>query len=137
MSPFSRRHRAGLIAIALCLLSSVPARAWRWGDSIEAIIPFEFVVDGRVFGPATYVFDLARSSNSGVLSIKRKDGGEVMMVTTDEMSGKLDPKAANIVFEKHGEKLWLSEVWGLEANGRAVRNTTAAIVPDYDVARPK
>ena len=112
-----------LAAIAVAFLFGLPCRAWNFGTPVETSVSFEFTVNGTPFAPGVYIIDKATTGNGSVLSIRPKNTSSIMMFDTDELPWRRDSSTVQLVFTKHGGKYYLSEVWGLEANGRKVRNT--------------
>src|SRR5262245_30609558 len=90
--------------------------------SIEAKIPFEFLIGDKTLPPAAYVVETASDIGASVLRIRAKDTGERTMFDTDQMPEKDDPKAIELVFEKQGDKVYLMEVWGVVDSGRGVKH---------------
>ena len=90
--------------------------------SIEANVPFEFLVGDKLLPPADYIIETASGSEPSVLSIKEKKSGERTMVDTEEISTKEDPRAIGLIFDKVGDKVYLMEVWGVTDSGRGVKH---------------
>lgn len=101
---------------------------------LEAKIPFEFIVNGQVFPPGDYVVDLASAEDPRVLTIGPREKRAPVLFTTQELGEKHDPGVIELVFDEFGNKIYLAEVWGLEATGLEVRNTAPGlpkIPPDH------
>lgn len=110
---------SGTVAIlGLALLST---QAFAFSGSIQAQIPFEFVIGDRVLPPASYTFDVATDTGPSVLTIRTMVSGERVMFDTSQISEKADPKNVELVFDTVGDKTYLTEVWGVVDSGRAVK----------------
>jgi len=109
------------VAIAAFVFGLTPSWASVQG-SIEANVPFEFVVGEKVFPPADYIFDVASTGGPSVVTIRSKESGERVMFDTDQIEEKADPKALGLVFDKIRDRLYLMEVWGVVDTGRAVKH---------------
>ena len=108
----------GLLAIPIFLvLGSTQALA-----SIQARIPFEFVIGDKVLPPAEYVVETASGSEPSVLRIRTMTGSERVMFDTNQIPEKEDPKMIELVFATMGDKTYLTEVWGVTDSGRAVKH---------------
>ena len=116
-----------VVAFAALALAIAPLRA-QSGGTIEAQIPFEFTVGGKLLPPAEYIFDLAGTTTPNVLTIRAKDGSTRVMFDTDQLSAKQDPKTIALVFDDIGSRIYLMEVWGLENSGRGVKNMVDGVV---------
>ena len=111
---------SGTIAIlGLALLSP---QAFAVNNSIQAVVPFEFVVGDKALPPARYTFDIATDTGPGVLTIRTLQSGERVMFDTTQLAEKADPKIAELVFDTVGNKTYLTEVWGVVDSGRAVKH---------------
>jgi hypothetical protein len=116
------RTRAPLLTILIVtFMIGAPRSLAAWDGPIAAEIPFDFVVAGHTFPAAEYVFDVASTGAADVLTIRSRDGRDQLLFDTDELAAKEDPKAIEVVFDKVGDKSYLTEVWGLESSGRRVR----------------
>ena len=90
--------------------------------AIEAKIPFAFNVGAKVLEPGDYIIDVAGNTGPSVLTIKEKESGKRVMLDTDQLPEKDDPKAITLVFDKIGDQFYLMEVWGVENSGRGVKH---------------
>jgi hypothetical protein len=110
----------GTVAIlGLALLST---QALAVSTSIQAEIPFEFVIGDKVLSPARYIVEVAGGTGPSVLTIRTMEGGEPVMFDTNQMPEKADPKMLELVFDTVGDKTYLTEVWGVVDSGRAVKH---------------
>jgi len=95
-------------AIALFAASTlgVAARAVAQAPAVEATVPFEFAVGGKLLPADTYTIT---SSTSGVIMIRAADShfwAETTAVQTNQQSSR----GGALVFDKYGDKYFLHEV---------------------------
>ena len=107
-----------MVAILGFVLAGTHARA----DSIEAQIPFEFVIGDKVMPPAAYIIDVAGDTGPSVLRIRTKESGERAMFDTIQIAQKDSPDTIGLVFDTLGNKTYLTEVWGVVNTGREVKH---------------
>lgn len=91
-------------------------------NSIEADIPFQFLIGDKVFPPADYFVDVSSDGGPSVLTIRTRTTGESALFDTNQLPEKEDPKAVELVFDTVGDKTYLTEVWGVENSGRRVKH---------------
>jgi hypothetical protein len=108
--------RQTLAVAMLCLaigLAVTPAGAQSGG--VQAKIPFNFTVAGKVFPAGAYVM-IVGSRN---VNIQDAYGRKIAMVLANEISGKSAGVNGQIVFHCYVERCFLSEVWSPNReNGR-------------------
>jgi hypothetical protein len=108
------------VAIAALTLGSPQALAV--SGSIQAQVPFEFVIGDTVLPPASYIIEVASGTGPSVLTIRTMTTGERVMFDTNQVPEKDDPKMLGLVFDTVGEKTYLTEVWGVTDSGRSVKH---------------
>lgn len=116
------RIRNRSVTIAILGLTLGTTQAFAVSGSIQADVPFEFIIGDRVLPPARYIIDVASVTGPSVLSIRKMESGEPMMLDTNQMPAKEDPKAPELVFDTVGNKTYLTEIWGVVDSGRAVKH---------------
>ena len=117
------KTRAVPWAVVLVALSAfAPYAAAQGHGTIEANIPFQFAISDRTLAPGDYMIDVAGTTGPSVLVLRAKNSGERIMLDTDQLPAKDDPKAVSLVFDRVGDKLYLMEVWGVENSGRGVKH---------------
>ena len=117
------KKRALSWALALIVLVlGAPHASARGHGAVEANIPFQFVVGDRVLESGDYIVDMAGTTGPSVLRLREKNGGERVMLDTDQLPAKDDPEAVTLVFDKIGDNLYLMEVWGVGNSGRGVKH---------------
>ena len=113
---------ARVLPVAAAILGLMLATTHALGDSIEAQIPFEFVIGDKVLSPGAYIIDVAGDKGPSVLTIRTKESGERVMFDTVQMPKKEDPEMLGLVFDTLGNKTYLTEVWGVVDSGREVKH---------------
>jgi hypothetical protein len=117
------RGRVLDLVVVCGLLALGGAEALAQEGGIETKIPFEFTANGTVLPAGDYIVDLASTDEPFVLTIRSRDARAHAFFDTNEMPARDDPGIVELVFDEFGDKLYLSEVWGVEDTGREVRNT--------------
>ncbi len=84
--------------------------------TVEAAVPFEFMVGDRTFPAGTYVFEMATGSpkstdESGVLVIRNRDRRLYAAVATDVAHDDNAHVSPKLVFARNGERAYLANVW--------------------------
>jgi hypothetical protein len=104
-----------LIALIGITASSSEAQTRR-KITLEASVPFEFVVGNRAFPAGHYVFEMATGSpktsdQAGVLVVRgneRKHYAAVATGVTADANAHVKPK---LMFVRSGDRMFLSKVW--------------------------
>lgn len=97
-------------------------QAFAVSGSIQAQVPFEFVIGDKVLPPASYIIEIAGSTGPSVLTIRTMATAERVMFDTNQVPEKDDPKMLGLVFDTVGNKTYLTEVWGVTDSGRSVKH---------------
>ena len=113
-----RTFHLATAALALAL-GGTPALAF--SGSIQARIPFPFIVGDVVLPAAVYIIDVAGDTSPNALTIRNAEDGHRVMFDTSQIQEKNDPKTLGLVFDAVGDKTYLTEVWGVTASGREVK----------------
>jgi hypothetical protein len=84
--------------------------------TVEASVPFEFIVANRVFPAGTYVFEMATGSpkttdQAGVLVVRNRERKLYAAVATDIASDGNAHVAPKVTFTRNGDVAYLSKVW--------------------------
>ena len=106
---------AWLIALIAMVSGSSDAQTRRT-VTLEAAVPFEFVVGHRAFPAGSYVFEMATGSprgseQSGVLvvrSLERKLYASLATEVAADTNAHISPK---LTFVRSGDRVYLSKVW--------------------------
>ena len=103
------------IAIALFAVSTLAAagKAVAQEPAVQATVPFEFTVGGRLLPADTYTIT---ASESGVIMIRNADD-HFWARTTASHSNQESARGSELVFDKYGEKYFLHEVMCPNAAG--------------------
>ena len=75
---------------------------------VEAKIPFEFVVSGKVLPDGAYV---ATRGTSGLLTIRSLDGGNAVLAQATYARSNTPRKEATMVFDRVGDRYFLTQIW--------------------------
>lgn len=79
---------------------------------IKANIPFSFIVRDKTFSPGKYTIKKATESEDFALEITDDTGhAKAMVFETNGTTAKETPKNSNIVFDKLGDKYFLSKIF--------------------------
>lgn len=106
---------ASLIAATLCLLAGLTAVPADAQNSVQAKVPFSFVVSGKSLAAGDYTMTL----NPHQVKIEDDRGLIVAMVLTNEISGHTVGQTGELVFHCYKDRCFLSQVWSAaRENGR-------------------
>jgi hypothetical protein len=96
------------IAIALFAVSTLAAagKAVAQEPAVQATVPFEFTVGGRMLPAGAYTIT---SSESGVIMIRNADD-HFWAITTASHSNQESSRGSELVFDKYEDKYFLHEV---------------------------
>lgn len=73
----------------------------------QVVVPFSFDYGTTHFGAGTYIIDTTRSN---VMMLRGRDH-QVALVFTHPEYARQSVKASHVVFEKYGDRFFLTEVW--------------------------
>jgi hypothetical protein len=104
------------ILVSICVvlgLAAVPAHAQ--GSGVEAKIPFEFTVNGKVLPAGKYTM----TSNAHLVQILDAQGKPVALARADYESGRSAGQNGEIIFHCYGDVCLLAEIWSpIKGDGR-------------------
>jgi len=104
----ARQISSGLAMLSLMLVTTGGAYA-QLTHRVEAVVPFEFTVSGRLLPDGKYI--VTRDA-PGLLKIVSLDGNSAEMALVQSVRSKMPKKEATLVFERvSGEHYFLSEIW--------------------------
>jgi hypothetical protein len=86
------------------------------GFDIAVAIPFGFVVGGQLLPPGNYMVRHNPSEGRQALAIRSADGRTVEMFSTTAVQRRL-PLAMKLVFDRYGDRHFLSQVWAEGSSG--------------------
>lgn len=103
--------------------------------TLEASVPFEFVVANRAFPAGKYTFEMATGSpkvndEAGVLIVRRGDSRLYAAVATEvaaDSNAHVEPK---LVFLRNGHRVFLSKVWRQGNTAGYILHTPSADVDE-------
>lgn len=79
--------------------------------TIEADVPFAFIVGGKTFSAGKYTLRRADDTNPGVLEISNDKGRGTIFFEAQTAQAKDYPRQTNLIFDKIGDQYFLSEIW--------------------------
>jgi hypothetical protein len=84
--------------------------------SIEADVPFAFIVGEKAFPAGKYTLRRADATNPGVLEISNDKGRGTIFFEAQPARASEYPRQTNLVFDKIGDEYFLSEIWAADTN---------------------
>jgi len=126
------------LLITLIAISAGAANAQaRRKVTLEASVPFEFIVGNRVFPAGTYTFEMATglpkaSEQAGVLIVRNHERNLYTAVSTGIIADGNAHVAPKLVFLRNGDHVFLSKVWR-QGNlaGLSVPNVSGGEMQDW------
>jgi hypothetical protein len=117
-----------VIAVALILVAAASPQAQ--GHSVN--IKFKFQANGKIFEAGTYSVDFG--SNGNVMMTPAKGGAPIEVAKQKTLGGR-NVRKAELVFDRVGSLLFLSEVWlpgrgGLEVSRADTNDRVTVAGPD-------
>jgi hypothetical protein len=102
--------------LSLCLVAglggAMTASAQIDSDStIEANIPFSFVVENRTLPAGKYFVRVAETSDLNTLEISSARGGKAVLFQTEGVQPERATGKSELVFDKVGDRYFLSQVF--------------------------
>lgn len=118
-------------AIALVTSFSSPAQT----GAIKVEIPFDFVVGGARLPAGEYLVDMHVAS--GVISVRATDGsGSVSIPSSYVITSTKRVEECRLVFNRYGNRYFLSQVWGTGTDGIGLRKSRREIETASAETRP-
>lgn len=106
-----------LILGLLIAASGICAKAQALAEgTIEADVPFAFIVGEKTFPAGKYTLKRADDTNPGVLEIRNDNGRGTIFFDVETAQANENPRQTNLVFEKIGDQYFLSEIWASDTN---------------------
>jgi hypothetical protein len=96
--------------VAMLSLTLAPAGAYaQLAHRVEAVVPFEFTVSGKLLPDGKYI---VTRDTSSFLKIESLDGSTAELALAQYVRSKTPNKEATLVFERiSGEHYFLSQIW--------------------------
>jgi hypothetical protein len=97
-------------------------------ETMEVDVPFPFTVERTTFPAGTYIVEPADPSVSGSMLLESPDGRQAVEFPTEAMETPAPNHESQLVFDKIGDRNFLSQIWsaGLD-QGRALAESGAAV----------
>jgi hypothetical protein len=99
----------------LCLLATsgvVTTRAQiDSGETIEAAIPFAFVVGNHTLPAGDYTIKVSDDTDLNLLVVRSTEGRTAAFFQTMDAQAKGTPRQTELVFDKIGDNYFLSQIW--------------------------
>jgi hypothetical protein len=99
---------SSLVALALVMAMSATGYS-QTGHKVEANIPFDFTVSGKVLPGGTYV--VTGGTLEGYLMIRNLGGGSGVLAMATYARSNTPRKEATMVFDRIGDHYFLSQIW--------------------------
>ena len=101
-----------IVLFLLAGVTNVPVRAQALIEgSIEADVPFAFIVKETSLPAGKYTFIRLDQTNPLVLEIRSATGHKVVMFEAENAQIAQIPRHPELVFNKVGEQYFLSQIW--------------------------
>ena len=106
-----------LILVLLAAGGAIRANAQALEEgTIEADVPFAFIVGEKTFPAGKYTLKRADATNPGVLEISNEKGRGTIFFEAQPAQANEYPRQTNLVFDKIGDEYFLSEIWASDTN---------------------
>jgi hypothetical protein len=81
------------------------------GETIDATIPFTFVVGNQTLPAGKYTIKVSDDSNLNLLVVRSTDGRAAAFFETQDVQANETPRQTELVFNKIGDSYFLSQIW--------------------------
>jgi hypothetical protein len=106
----------------LCLVAGLSSICLMAQGPIQVTIPFDFTIGSKSFPSGDYV--VRPDMTHTVLAIQSVDGQSAAMALTTPMYGHNESGGARLIFNRYGDRYFLSQVWN-GAQGRELPRSTS------------
>ena len=103
-----KKHVVSGLAVLSVVLAAAAATYAQVAHKVEARIPFEFAVSGKVLPDGAYT---VTQGTSGCLKIESLDGGTAVLALALYARPSATPTEAKLVFDRIGDHYFLVQVW--------------------------
>jgi hypothetical protein len=103
-----KRQVFSTVAALGLVLGTAAAGYAQLAHRVEARIPFEFAVFGKVLPDGAYIVTRA---TLGSVKIEALDGGNAVLALAMQAGSSTPKKEATLVFDRVGDHYFLSQVW--------------------------
>jgi len=101
--------------LVICFLAgvgSIAANAQIDSDvTIEANIPYSFIVKDTTLPAGKYTVRVVDETNLKVLEIRNVNNNKAVLFETEDAQANETPRQTELVFDKLGDKYFLSQIW--------------------------
>jgi hypothetical protein len=81
------------------------------GETIEADIPYAFVVGDKTLPAGKYMLKVSDDTNLNLFVVRRSDGRTAAFFETQDVQANQTPRQTELVFNKIGDTYFLSQIW--------------------------
>lgn len=114
--------RIRILAVACLLVLSVSASTYGQ-QSLRAKIPIAFTVSGKLLQPGEYTFVPSSDERSITVTSPDKSSALARVLTRLAAGIHTTRQDSHVVFDKIGDKFFLSEIWIAGQDGFSLLNT--------------
>jgi len=101
----------GTLALAMAMVATAYSQM---AHRVEAKIPFEFAVSGKVLPDGAYV---VTGDTAGCLTIRSLDGGNAVLALATAARSNVPRTEATMVFDRIGDHYFLTQIWEPGSDG--------------------
>ena len=80
-------------------------------ETIDADIPFDFVVNDQTFTAGKYTLKVSDDTNLNVFLLRSRNGRKSAFIQTQDVQSEQTPHKTQLVFNKIGDTYFLSQIW--------------------------
>jgi hypothetical protein len=113
--------KTNLFRVFVPALVAVAAASAQNTTSLQATIPFDFIVGQRTLPAGHYAVN--QGGGQGTLVIKSDDGRGAAIVFANALYSTVPKNSGRLVFHRYGDTYFLSEVWAAGNDGRQIPST--------------
>ena len=107
-----------MLLVILSLASAVASAQTQAANKVVATIPFEFSVGYKTMPAGEYSVQVVATAGDALM-IKSADSSVSALRLSEATSREKEPSHARLIFNRYGDKYFLSEVWnGVDPIGR-------------------
>lgn len=106
----------------LCLVAALSSICLMAQGPIQVTVPFDFTIGSKSFPSGDYVVRSGMAQT--VLAIQSVDGHSAAMTLTTPMYGHNESGGARLIFNRYGDRYFLSQVWD-GSQGRELSRSTS------------
>jgi hypothetical protein len=114
--------KTNLLRTSLLAVVAAAAIYGQSSQSLQATVPFDFIVGSRTLRAGQYSLD--QGSVSGMTIIRDVDHNGVAIVIGSALESLAAQEDGKLVFHRYGDTYFLAEVWGAGHYGRQIRKTS-------------